>query len=62
MNLKENYKGVFFIWHSIHNEFVIFITNTYYNGFMDKRREKLRPISQLMLTVSKVKPTHVSIT
>jgi len=36
MNLKENYKGVYFIWHSIHNEFVTFIRNTYYNGFVDK--------------------------
>ncbi len=37
MNLKENYKGVSFIWHSIHNESVTFITNTYYNGFVDKK-------------------------
>ncbi len=36
MNLKENYKHVSFIWHSIHNEFVTFIRNTYYNGFVDK--------------------------
>jgi len=36
MNLKENYEGVYFIWHSIHNEFVTSITNTYYNEFVDK--------------------------
>jgi hypothetical protein len=36
MNLKENYKGVSFVWHFICNEFVTFITNTYYNGFVDK--------------------------
>jgi hypothetical protein len=36
MNFKENYKGVSFIWHSIHIEFVISITNIYYNGFVDK--------------------------
>jgi len=36
MNLRENYKGVSFDWHYIHNEFVISIMNTYYNEFMDK--------------------------
>ncbi len=36
MNLKENYKGVSFIWHSIHNKFVTSIMNTSYNVFVDK--------------------------
>jgi hypothetical protein len=36
MNLKENCKVVSFIWHFIHNEIVTSITNTCYNGFVDK--------------------------
>jgi hypothetical protein len=49
MNLKEKYKGVSFNWHHIHNEFAIIII--YYNGFMNKKKENLKPISQLMLVV-----------